>query len=117
MKKIKLLLQDDRVFYSVLLIVITITAFLLGRQSVLHDGVQPVSDRSQTAGVQMLQDAPAPVVNEVQATTVVASKNGTRYYYPDCAGVSRIRKENLVSFSSVEQAQAAGYSLATNCSL
>jgi hypothetical protein len=46
---------------------------------------------------------------------VVASKNGTRYYYPWCGGVGRIKPENLVSFPSPEAAELAGLTLASGC--
>lgn len=46
---------------------------------------------------------------------VVASKNGTKYYLPDCAGADRISPANKVSFASVAAARAAGYTPAANC--
>lgn len=45
----------------------------------------------------------------------VASKNGTKYYLPSCAGVEKISEANKVWFASVASAQAAGYSPAANC--
>jgi hypothetical protein len=47
--------------------------------------------------------------------SVVASKNGTKYYPPDCSGASRISVANKISFASPAAAIAAGYSLAANC--
>ena len=44
-----------------------------------------------------------------------ASKGGTKYYYPNCSGLKRIKPENLIFFTSESQAEAAGYSLAANC--
>lgn len=46
---------------------------------------------------------------------VVASRNGTRYYYPSCSGVSRIASANIVAFASASAAEAAGYTLAAGC--
>lgn len=46
---------------------------------------------------------------------VVASKNGTKYYLPTCAGASRIAPANKVWFASVAAAVAAGYTPAANC--
>jgi hypothetical protein len=43
----------------------------------------------------------------------VASKNGTKYHWPDCPWAEKISEENQVWFSSEEEAQAAGY---TRCS-
>lgn len=45
----------------------------------------------------------------------VASKSGTKYYLPTCAGAKRISDANKVWFISASSASAAGYSPATNC--
>ena len=47
---------------------------------------------------------------------VVASKSGTKYYYPWCSGVSKIKEENKVWFLSIEDAKTAGLTPAANCS-
>ncbi len=46
---------------------------------------------------------------------VVASKTGTKYYYPTCSGVSRIKEENKVWFKTIEDARAKGLTPAANC--
>ena len=46
---------------------------------------------------------------------VVASKAGTKYYYPWCSGVSRIKEENKVWFLSIEDAKFAGLTPASGC--
>ena len=46
---------------------------------------------------------------------VVASKNGSKYYLPWCAGADRILEANKVRFESADAARAKGYSPATNC--
>jgi hypothetical protein len=48
-------------------------------------------------------------------TNIVASKNGTRYYFLWCSGVSRIKSDNLVYFETVEEAQKTGLKPAQNC--
>ncbi|MDD2657350.1 MAG: hypothetical protein PHD04_01660 [Candidatus Pacebacteria bacterium] len=57
--------------------------------------------------------------SEVGAPTwsvgVVASKNGTKYYLPDCAGADRISDANKVWFATAAAAVSAGYAPATNC--
>jgi hypothetical protein len=45
----------------------------------------------------------------------VASKNGAKYYFPWCSGVSKIKEENKVWFTTKEQAQKAGLTPAANC--
>jgi len=46
---------------------------------------------------------------------VVASKSGTKYHYPWCAGAKQISAKNLITFNSIEEARAAGYTPASNC--
>lgn len=46
---------------------------------------------------------------------LVGSKNGSKYYYLWCSGVSRIKEENLIYFDSPEDAIKKGYSRAKNC--
>lgn len=41
--------------------------------------------------------------------TLVGSKNGTKYYQPQCAAVKRIKVENYVWFKNAEDAQLQGY--------
>lgn len=58
------------------------------------------------------------VVLDEEATAeegVVASKNGTKYYYSHCSGVGRIKEENRVYFSDNLAAEKAGYEIAKNC--
>ena len=46
---------------------------------------------------------------------VAASRNGTRYYYPWCGGLNRVKEANKVWFDSEEAAAAAGYIIASGC--
>lgn len=46
---------------------------------------------------------------------VVASKNGTKYHHPWCAGASQIKEENKIWYESELEAQQAGLTKAKNC--
>ncbi|TSC80893.1 MAG: hypothetical protein G01um101429_18 [Parcubacteria group bacterium Gr01-1014_29] len=46
---------------------------------------------------------------------VAASRNGKRYYYPWCGGLSRIKEANRIWFDSEKAAQSAGYTIASGC--
>lgn len=39
----------------------------------------------------------------------VGSKNSNKYHYPTCRSAHKIKPENLVTFNSAKDAQAAGY--------
>ena len=45
----------------------------------------------------------------------VASKSGTKYHLPWCGGAKQIKEANKIWFDTKEEAEAAGYTPATNC--
>jgi hypothetical protein len=108
----------------VLIIVGTaVGGFVLGRESVIerntgeggviHDTVYSVPVQKS---VSMPESQPAsPVLADPQDIEYVASKSGTKYHLPWCAGAQQIKEENKVYFSSKEEAENAGYTPASNC--
>ncbi len=86
---------------------VALASFGLGRLSALEDARPPVS---------ILQ---APVDAKPRAIAagglVVASKNGSVYYFPWCSGASNIIERNQRWFRSEEAARRAGYAPAKNC--
>lgn len=61
------------------------------------------------------QGVPENVYVPDQGGEVVASKSGSKYHFPWCAGAKQISEKNLISFPSVEEARNAGYTPAANC--
>jgi|SRR3989344_5461119 len=57
----------------------------------------------------------SPIVAASTEGRVVASKSGTKYYLPECAGADRISDANKIWFTSASAAGAAGYAPAANC--
>jgi hypothetical protein len=45
----------------------------------------------------------------------VASKNGTKYHLPWCGSAKQIKEENKIWFKTKADAEAAGYTPASNC--
>jgi Metal binding domain of Ada len=128
LEKLKSFLTDDALFQAILLVMVAITSFGLGRQSVLEGdvksvGISPVSssvevpETSTLAPVPMIATSSSEqkVVAGVIDGVVVASKSGSKYHLPTCAGAKTIKPENLISFTSREEAEAAGYAPAANC--
>lgn len=92
----------------------------LSRLAWLESRVTPIriigpADSSQQASLAGSLDLAAS--SKVRATIgkYVASKSGTRYYLPNCAGVSRIKEENKVWFATKEEAESRGLLPAANC--
>ena len=55
------------------------------------------------------------VGNTSKKGSIVASKNGTKYYFMHCSGVGRIKEENKVYFNSENDATAEKYEKASGC--
>lgn len=122
-EKLKSWLADDALFTGVLVILVGIASFGLGRWSVVESAV-PV----QAAGV-ILSNAPksdvpkqefgsaatSPTFPEMVALVVVASKSGAKYHLPTCPGAAQIKDSNKITFNTIAEAEAAGYTPAANC--
>jgi len=110
--KLKSFAGSQRVFIAILLCLIGIISFILGRYSVLQPSFATQAIENQ-AGVVFI-DKPG-FAEAVDATRVVASKGGTKYHLLTCSGASTIKETNKIYFDSIEQAKAAGYTPAANC--
>lgn len=56
--------------------------------------------------------APPPIAAGGQ---YVASKKGSKYHFPWCPGAKAMSEENKIYFANKEEAEAAGYTPASNC--
>ncbi len=91
-----------------LVILVGVVSFGLGRLSVeegSRGGVTIVENR------ELLEASPSGAI----PGGVVASKTGTQYHLPWCAGAQTIREENKVWFKDAAEARQAGYLPAGNC--
>jgi hypothetical protein len=139
--EIKSLLKDDTTFYTLVITGVAVCSFGLGRLSVSESslstpmpgeqqalsGVQlrqlPPSDVSSTlpvapsvlTGSGEVSSSSAVVEAEGVATSVVASKSGTKYHFSWCPGAKQIKDENKITFETTAAARAAGYTPAANC--
>jgi len=90
-----------------IVILVGFGGFALGRLS----GFQNVQNTIQTASVAQILDVP----EKASGGQLVASKNGSKYHFPWCAGAGQIAERNKIWFDSVEEARQAGYAPASNC--
>lgn len=95
---------------------LAVLSFGLGRLTKMDEAREPVRIESVpaalTAGVAQVTEA----MPEIKTGgKIVGSKNGNKYHYPWCQGAQRIKEENKIWFSSVEEAERAGYTPAANC--
>lgn len=123
LEKLKSLILNDQAFYSLLIIVVAVISFWLGRLSLVPN--EPMASRVQVLQPQNFNNATATGSNSVTETSsgetsqasgvVVGSRSGTRYHLPTCPGAKQIKPENLINFSNIAAAEAAGYKPAANC--
>ncbi len=130
MEKLKSFVADDTLYTAVLLILVAVASFGLGRQSVIEgEPIKTVENKGAivlsqpTVATPTLAPTPLPVTasggteteDPVSDGEVVASKSGTKYHLPTCSGAKTIKPENLITFASRAEAEAAGYTPAANC--
>jgi hypothetical protein len=113
-------IKED-LFIVFLIILVGTASFGLGKLSAFEKKKIPISilktKEAMLASVALsLDDSLSSSKNQTQEKgIVVASKSGTKYYYPWCTGVSRIKEENKVWFLSIEDARTAGLTPASGC--
>lgn len=115
-------LGKDILWYALILILVAFGAFGLGRLSALEtgksEGVVIRGGEMNTTSSNETSKIPVSSAGEVQGAedgAVVASKSGSKYHYPWCAGAKQIAEKNKITFNSIEEARAAGYTPAANC--
>lgn len=113
------------VILVIAIVLISITAFNLGKISVLNQKKTPITitepgDRVQ--GIGYNQKSEDNLLNPRPSTpnpnsSVVASKNSTSkiYHFPWCPSASKIADKNKLTFATEATAISAGYTLAGNC--
>lgn len=105
-KKIKSFLTTHTEYLKITIVILAIIdAFGLGIFSTFLDQKSPV----------IILKNYGEVPSDVVKIEIVASKSGTKYYYPWCSGINRIKPENKVYFTSHTEAINKGYSRAKNC--
>ncbi|KKQ78203.1 MAG: hypothetical protein A3A96_00065 [Candidatus Zambryskibacteria bacterium RIFCSPLOWO2_01_FULL_39_39] len=118
---------ESRYFMATVFVLMAIVSFSLGRISGLQDKKPAVKIISENLGevkgvttvlvdpINLQQTSLPQSVLSSSSGQVVASKNGTKYHYPWCAGAKQISAKNLVTFNSIDEARAKGYTPASNC--
>lgn len=110
------LLERDQIFYVPLIALVAFIAFGLGRLSILVELDDPALESVVLISESNEYDDRLTIPpEELTDDTVVASRNGARYYPLDCSAVERIAPENRIFFVDAQRAQAAGYTIAAAC--
>lgn len=128
--KFKSLLGSDSLFVSLLILLVAVASFGLGRASLGLERVDSgpaaitltqVTAEQPTLAPEAATEVAASGITSATSTAaetkpvLVGSKNGTKYHYLWCPGASQMKEENKVYFKSREEAEKAGYTPAANC--
>ena len=116
---------------AAIIFLVALLAFGLGRLSVIYtgDGGFKIEYPQQSAAAVLSQNAQPGTqnagANESDVTSsmlqvpssggYVASKTGSKYHLPWCAGAQSIKEENKIYFATKAEAEARGYTPAANC--
>jgi len=103
----------DDLFLGLIIILVAFGSFGLGRLSKIEGSKTPVQFEN-TPETTSEKVRPFSSTNATD-TQLVASKNGTKYYYSWCTGVSKISPANLIYLGSKEEAEARGYTASATC--
>jgi hypothetical protein len=101
-------------------LVLALATLLIAFLSFQAGKIQALNQLDSTAPTvleaSLLKDLPVtetgtPAVN----FPVVGSKNSDKYHFLWCSGAGKISAKNKITFADEAKAQAAGYTLASNC--
>ncbi|MDD4988938.1 MAG: hypothetical protein PHV42_00735 [Candidatus Pacebacteria bacterium] len=103
----------ERIFVVILIVLVGSASFGLGRLSVSEGNKTPIRIENFASTTPVVADAGQG--STLSASMVLASKTGTSYYYPSCAGAKRITDKNKITFPSAKEAEAFGLHIGPGC--
>jgi hypothetical protein len=114
LNKIKIWLKahEKELFVGLLVVLSSTLAYGLGRLTKLEANRAPVTITPASSSTPQTIKV---IETESSDNRIVASKKGTKYYFPWCGSSKAIKVENRIYFISASVAEAAGYTRAGNC--
>lgn len=111
-----LLIKND-LFIIILIFLVSLASFGLGKLSSLEKKKVPISilNKQEKTYASVLNSLKTNTDKDSEKAVIVASKTGKKYYYSWCSGVNRIKEENKIWFNSTEEARARGLTPASGC--
>ena len=114
------------VFVVIVVILVGISSFYLGRlsnQSTFHDlKIEYTGQEASAIGSNEAQNGPISLnpsisdkINNNAEGSYFASNRGKKYYPNGCSAGKSIKKENRIYFKTTNEAEKAGYTLASSC--
>ena len=113
------------ILYIVILVIVAISSFYLGRLSknesiyspekALNEAKTVISDQSATDTQNDQKGALGDQNKAFSGGAFIAAKSGTKYYPAGCSGINKIKIENRISFQTEAEAQATGRTRSGTC--
>ena len=108
-------LKNNALFTIFIILIVSICSFGLGRLSKDNQENSSISIKNNNlATISKSVEAQPPQILPIGGK-YVASKNSNKYHAPWCSGAQRIKEENKIWFNNKEEAEASGYTPASNC--
>lgn len=129
MQKIKLFIESDRgkdILTVAIVILVGISSFYLGRLS-KEDSTNGLKieyggQEASVIGSKEVKNSPISLnpsiserINNNSQGSYFASNRGKKYYPNGCSAGKSIKQENRIYFNTVDEAEKAGYTLASSC--
>jgi|SRR3989344_9521525 len=121
-EKVKLWMEENRsdLYTAAIIFLVCLSAFGLGRLSILWPQKEPLriiggQEAAAISGNKETKPEKNANIPPSAQDKYVASKSGTAYHYPWCAGAQKIKEENKIWFKTKEEAEDRGYKPAGNC--
>lgn len=115
-------LDNSLILYILIVILVSIGSFYLGRMSILkldNENISIVNNKKgESGGIKLYEKSPynkAIITENTTQGRYVASKNGKLYYRIGCGSSGRIKEENKVFFGSTQEAESAGFQPSVSC--
>jgi len=111
--KNKINIDKNDILYLIILIVVSIGSFSLGKLSTYNN---PLINEEKIKIISNDEMADSVINNTNNINkNYVASKNGKMYYTIGCSGAKRIKPENQIFFNTKEEAEKSGYQFSVLC--
>jgi len=110
--KVKEVAESPGLYISLLITTTLLLGFGLFQLSVMEEARQPIYIQDISAEMNSLAGESVLIP---PGGLYVGSRTSDKYHLPWCGGAGRIKEENKIWFSSKEEAEARGYSPASNC--
>jgi len=101
--------------WVVIIVLSLINSYILGFISKYNNNLSQLNIVQDSNLVIKNSFSNIPDNNDPKKGSIVASKNGTKYYFLHCSGVGRIKEENKIYFNSEDEAIKEKYEIASGC--